>query len=120
MGKILFAKTHEWADIDGNSARMGITDFAQKQLKDIVFINLPEIGMTVKCGEILCDVESVKAVSELYSPVCGKVTKVNEELLDSPERINENAMEAWICEFETTGVSNELMTEVDYKTFIKK
>ena len=120
MGKLLFAKTHEWVDIDGNKAKMGITDFAQKQLKDIVFINLPEKSMTVKCGEMVCDVESVKAVSELYSPVCGKVTKVNEELLDNPERINENAMGAWICEFDVAGVSENLMTEQEYLASIKK
>lgn len=117
---LLFRESHEWAKIDGKTALIGISDHAQKELGDLVFINLPEIGKTVTAGDVLCDVESVKAVSDLYAPVSGKVVKVNEELESAPELINQDAMKAWICEIEVTDVPGDLMEESEYKKFTKE
>ncbi len=117
--KILYRESHEWAAIEGKTAKIGISDHAQKELGDLVFINLPEVGATVKAGDVLCDVESVKAVSDLYAPVSGKIVKVNEELEGAPELINRDAMGAWICEIEVTEVPSDLMDEAAYAKFIK-
>lgn len=117
--KILFRESHEWAAVEGNTAKVGLSDHAQSELGDLVFINLPEVGAEVAAGEVLCDVESVKAVSDIYSPVSGKVVKVNEELESSPELINQDAMGAWICEIEVTEVPEDLMDEAAYEEFIK-
>ena len=117
--KVLFRESHEWVAVDGKIAKVGISDHAQKELGDLVFINLPEVGATVAAGDVLCDVESVKAVSDLYAPVSGKVVKVNEELEGAPELINQNAMEAWICEIEVSEVPDDLMDEAAYEAFIK-
>lgn len=117
--KILFSKSHEWAAVDGKTAKIGISDHAQKELGDLVFINLPEVGKEVKAGDVLCDVESVKAVSDLYAPVSGKVVAVNDELEGAPELINQDAMKAWICEIEVENVPSDLMDEEGYKNFIK-
>lgn len=117
--KVLYRESHEWAAIEGNTAKIGISDHAQSELGDLVFINLPEVGMEVNAGDVLCDVESVKAVSDLYAPVSGKVVKVNEELESAPELINQDAMGAWICEIEVTEVPEDLMDEAAYEEFIK-
>ena len=117
--KILYRESHEWAAIEGKTAKVGISDHAQKELGDLVFVNLPEVGTTVKAGDVLCDVESVKAVSDLYAPVSGKIVKVNEELESAPENINKDAMGAWICEIEVTEVPSDLMDEAAYEKFIK-
>lgn len=117
--KVLFRESHEWVAIEGKIAKVGISDHAQKELGDLVFINLPEEGATVEAGDVLCDVESVKAVSDLYAPVSGKIVKVNEELEGAPELINQDAMGAWICEIEVTNVPDDLMDEEAYKNFIK-
>ena len=117
--KILYRESHEWAAIEGNTAKIGISDHAQKELGDLVFINLPEVGMEVTAGDVLCDVESVKAVSDIMAPVSGKVVKVNEELESAPELINQDAMGAWICEIEVTDVPADLMDEAAYEEFIK-
>lgn len=117
--KILFKESHEWAAIEGNVAKVGLSDHAQSELGDLVFINLPEVGLEVAAGDVLCDVESVKAVSDVYAPVSGKVVKVNEELESAPELINQDAMGAWICEIEVTEVPDDLMDEGAYAEFIK-
>ena len=117
--KILYRESHEWAAIEGNTAKVGLSDHAQSELGDLVFINLPEVGAEVNAGDVLCDVESVKAVSDVYAPVSGKVVKVNEELESAPELINQDAMGAWICEIEVTKVPDDLMDEAAYKEFIK-
>lgn len=115
---ILFSKTHEWlAEKDGKFF-VGISDYAQDQLGDIVYINLPEVGAELHCGEPFCDVESVKAVSDVNSPCCGKVLAVNEELIDHPELINENPYENWIIEVEVAD-KKELMSKEEYENFIK-
>ena len=85
-----YTESHEWSKLDGDNAKVGITDHAQSELTDIVFVELPEIGKEVKKGEELCVVESVKSVSELYTPASGKIIEVNKNLEDSPEIINES------------------------------
>lgn len=114
----LYARTHEWVVIEDDTALIGISDYAQSELGDLVFVNLPEAGDEVEAGEVFADVESVKAVSDIYSPVSGTVMEINEELLDSPELINEDANEAWFIKVE--GVSeqiDELLTPVEYEEF---
>jgi glycine cleavage system H protein len=93
-----YTKEHEWVRVDGGAATVGITDFAQHELGDIVYVELPEIGRAVKAGEVLGTIESVKAVSELYAPVAGTITEVNTLLRDKPESINLDAHgTGWIC-----------------------
>jgi len=93
-----YTKEHEWVQVEGNVAAMGITDFAQGELGDIVYVELPTIGRAVTQGEVLGTIESVKAVSEIYAPVSGTVTEVNAVLSDKPETINADPHGAgWIC-----------------------
>ena len=114
----LYAKSHEWVVIDGDTAEIGISDFAQAELGDLVFINLPEVGDAVEAGEEFADVESVKAVSDIYSPVSGTVAEINEELLDAPEMINEDANAAWFVKVEgVSGQMDDLMNPADYEAF---
>ncbi|MDR0397549.1 MAG: glycine cleavage system protein GcvH [Oscillospiraceae bacterium] len=92
-----YTKTHEWIEsLGGGSYRIGLTDYAQSALGDVVFVNLPEPGDTLAEGASFCDVESVKAVSDVYSPLSGAVSEINEVLLDSPERINQDCYAAWL------------------------
>src|ERR1035438_6729216 len=90
-----YTKTHEWVKVEGSTASVGITDYAQSSLGDIVFVELPKAGDKVEAGKIFGSVESVKAVSDLYAPVSGTVTEVNEELKDKPEKVNEDANATW-------------------------
>ena len=91
----------------------------QAGLFDLVFVNLPEVGDTVEAGEVFGDVESVKAVSDVYSPVTGEVTEINEELLDSPELINDDAYEAWFIKVKDVSATEELLTAEEYKAFVE-
>jgi len=101
--ELKYTETHEWVHVKGNMAVVGITDHAQSELTDIVFAELPEVGKELSKGDELCVVESVKSVSEIYAPVSGKVTKVNEGLEDTPEIINENPYDdGWLVEMELT------------------
>ncbi len=101
--ELKYTETHEWVHVKGNTAVVGITDHAQSELTDIVFAELPEVGKELSKGDELCVVESVKSVSEIYAPVSGKVTKVNEGLEDTPEIINENPYDdGWLVEMELT------------------
>ncbi|MGI6335523.1 MAG: glycine cleavage system protein GcvH [Eubacteriales bacterium] len=95
---LLYSKTHEWVEKHGETVRVGITDHAQDSLGDIVFVGLPAVGDRVEIGKSLADVESVKAVAEVYSPVTGVVLSVNDALVSSPELINEDAYAAWLVE----------------------
>lgn len=116
-----YTESHEWLKVDGNKAKVGITDHAQSELTDIVFVELPEIGKTVKKGEELCVVESVKSVSEIYAPVDGKITDVNKSLEDSPETINSSPYEdGWLVEIEIENKSDidELLDSNSYKKLI--
>ncbi|WP_346428080.1 glycine cleavage system protein GcvH [Vagococcus lutrae] len=100
--KLFYTEEHEWVAFseDKKVATVGITDFAQDQLGDIVFVGLPEIGDVVNMGDSLADIESVKSVSDIYSPVSGKVVEVNEALLDQPELVNEEPYEQWLFKIE--------------------
>lgn len=96
-----YTKSHEWIQVTGKTARVGLTNYAQDHLGEIVFVEMPEVGRTVKAGDIFGVVESVKAVSDCYSPAGGKVTKVNDKLSDSPELINQDPHgEGWLFEME--------------------
>ena len=113
-----YTDTHEWLKVDGEKAKVGITDHAQEELTDIVFVELPEEGKEVKKGDELCVVESVKSVSEIYSPVSGKITKVNKELEDTPETVNESPYDdGWLVEIEVSDKSeiDDLLSPQDYK-----
>ncbi len=96
-----YTKTHEWVKLEGTKAKIGITDHAQHEMTDIVFVELPSVGKEIKKGEELCVVESVKSVSEVYAPVSGTITTVNTTLDDSPERINSSPYDdGWLVEIE--------------------
>ena len=110
-----YAKSHEWVKEEGGVATVGITDFAQDALGDVVFINLPEAGDEVVAGESFGDVESVKAVSDLLSPVSGIVQAVNEELMDAPEMLNSDPYGAWIIKVEQVTDREELLDADDYE-----
>ena len=113
-----YTETHEWLKIKDKTAQIGITDHAQSELTDIVFVELPEVGKVVKKGDELCVVESVKSVSELYAPISGKISRVNEKLEDSPEVINESPYDdGWLVELEITDNSeiNALLDADSYK-----
>jgi glycine cleavage system H protein len=100
-GELKYSSDHEWAQRDAAAARVGITDYAQDALGDIVFVVLPEVGAVVAAGQAIGEVESTKSVSEIYAPVAGTVSQVNETLKDSPELINEDPYGAgWICTIE--------------------
>jgi glycine cleavage system H protein len=104
--------------IDDTTATIGISDFAQSELGGLVFVNLPEVGDEVEAGEVFADVESVKAVSDIYSPVTGTVAEINEELLDAPEKINEDAYGAWFIKVENISEqADDLMDEDAYKAY---
>jgi glycine cleavage system H protein len=117
-----YTETHEWLKVQGSKATVGITDHAQAELTDIVFVELPSIGKEVKKGEELCVVESVKSVSEIYAPVSGKVVAVNKKLEDSPEMINTSPYEnGWLVEIEIKA-KNEVDNLLDagkYKKLMK-
>ena len=116
--ELLYSKSHEWVKEEGDIAIIGLTDFAQSELGDLVFVNLPEEGDEVTVGEAFSDVESVKAVSDVYSPVSGIVCEINEELLDAPELINENANDAWFIKVEgITAKAEELLSPEEYEAF---
>jgi glycine cleavage system H protein len=113
-----YSEDHEWVRVDGNQATIGITEFAQNELGDIVFVELPQAGDTIKMGDPFGSVESVKTVSELYAPVTGKVVKVNEGLNDSPEKINESPYgDGWmiVVEMESADELNKLWSAEKYQ-----
>jgi glycine cleavage system H protein len=105
-GDLRFSKDHEWVRIEGTTATLGITDFAQDALGDVVFVSLPEVGAHVDAGSAVGEVESTKSVSEVYAPVSGTVRSVNESLRDAPEVLNADPYgEGWICTLEIADVS---------------
>lgn len=118
--ELLYSKSHEWVALDGTTARIGITDYAQEAMGDIVFVDLPEEGDEVVLEESFAELESVKAVAPVYSPVSGTISAVNEALLDAPESINEAPYEAWIIEVEGISAQEDLMTAEEYEAFVKK
>ena len=110
-----YSKSHEWARMDGDVAVIGISDFAQDALGDLVFVNLPQVGDDVTAGEAFGVVESVKAVSDLMSPVTGTVCEINEELLDAPENLNNDPYGAWIIKVENVTDTEELLDPAAYE-----
>lgn len=117
--ELLYSKSHEWVKEEDGVYTIGITDFAQSELGDLVFVNLPEEGDEVTAEEAFADVESVKAVSDVLSPVTGVVEEINEELLDAPERINEAPYEAWFVKVKDVTDKEELLTADEYKAFVE-
>ena len=113
-----YTQTHEWIRYQGESAYIGITDYAQDQLGDLVFVNLPEEGDELMAGEPFADVESVKAVSDVNSPVTGVVEAVNEGLADAPEAMNEDPYEAWFVKVGEISDTVELMDAEAYEAFV--
>ena len=116
-----YTESHEWLKVEGGKAKVGITDHAQSELTDIVFVELPEVGKEVKKGDELCVVESVKSVSEIYAPVSGKIIGVNKELEDGPETINSSPYEeGWLVEMELKNKSevDNLLDADSYKKMI--
>ena len=123
MSNLLYSKDHEWVlSLEGNRVRIGISDYAQNSLGDIVFVENPEEGDDVSANETMGSIESVKAVSDLVSPVSGSVVLVNEELEDSPQLINEKPYEAWLIEVELSNPDelNSLLKEDEYQAFINE
>ena len=112
-----YTKSHEWVKFEDGIAVVGISDFAQDALGDVVFVNLPQVGDEVTAGESFGDVESVKAVSDLICPVSGTVLEVNEELEDSPENLNEDPYGAWIIKVENVSGEEELLDAAAYEAF---
>ena len=113
--ELFYSKSHEWVKLEGHCAWIGITDFAQDALGDLVYVNLPEVGDEVTAGETFADVESVKAVSDIYSPVTGTVAEINEALLDAPETINQSPYEAWLIKVEGVTDKEELLSAAAYQ-----
>ena len=115
-----YTKEHEWIDVNGAKGSVGITDYAQNSLGDIVFVDLPKVGDTLEAGKIFGSVESVKAVSDLYSPVSGTVTEVNEALKDAPEKINADANNTWMMKLDVANPAelDGLLSAADYEKFI--
>ena len=116
---LLYSKSHEWVKEEGDEVVIGLTDFAQSELGDLVFVNLPEEGDEISVGDAFSDVESVKAVSDVYAPVSGTVSAINEELLDAPEKINEAPYEAWFVRVKDITEKEELLSAEEYKAFVE-
>ena len=118
--ELQYTRSHEWVRTEGDTATIGITDHAQDELGDIVFVELPEEGATFDAGDSFGTVESVKAVSDLYTPVGGEVVEVNEALGDSPEKINEDPYgEGWIVKIQVSGEA-DLLSASDYEQFLEE
>ena len=115
--ELKYSKTHEWIKTEDGVAVVGISDFAQDALGDVVFVNLPAVGDEVTAGESFGDVESVKAVSDLICPISGVVCAVNEELVDSPELLNQDPYGAWIIKVENITREEELLDAAAYEAF---
>jgi glycine cleavage system H protein len=115
-----YTREHEWIEV--GAGKVGITDYAQSTLGDIVFVDLPKVGATIEKGKVFGSVESVKAVSDLYSPVTGTVVEVNEELATAPEKINTDAHGAWMLKVKITDPSqvDELLSAADYEKYVKE
>ena len=113
--ELKYSTDHEWVRMDGDVAVIGVSDFAQDALGALVFINLPEVGDALTAGVSFGDVESVKAVSDLLSPVTGTVCEINEELLDAPEKINEDPYGAWMIKVENIEATEDLMDAAAYE-----
>ncbi|MCP4147681.1 MAG: glycine cleavage system protein GcvH [bacterium] len=122
LKELKFTKEHEWIKVDGNVAAVGVTDYAQKELGDVVFVELPEVGESVEKGDACANIESVKAVSDVYSPLSGEFVGANEILEDTPENINKDPYgEGWIFKMEMSdsGELDEYMDFAAYEEYLK-
>lgn len=117
-----YTKEHEWIRVDGNTGAIGITDFAQQQLGDVVYVELPEIGSTMTAGKVFGTIESVKAVSELFAPVTGEVAEINTSLKDRPDHVNSKPHETWMVKVKlaSAGELGSLMDAAAYEQLIQK
>lgn len=117
-----YTREHEWIKVDGNQATIGITDYAQNSLGDIVFVELPKVGDEVSAGKTFGSIESVKAVSDLYAPASGKVVAINNDLTNAPEKVNADAHAAWMVKIQLNDASevNKLLSAQDYEKFVKE
>jgi len=115
-----YTREHEWIQVNGNTGLVGITDHAQESLGDIVFVELPKVGANLDAGKTFGTVESVKAVSELYAPVAGRVVEINESLNQTPEQINKDAHRAWMVKIELTHPDDlkSLLSADEYEAYI--
>lgn len=116
---VRYLKTHEWFKKDGEIGSFGVSDFAQSEIGDVVFVELPEVGDVLTADKTCATVESVKAVFDIFAPASGEVIEVNEELLDAPEKLNEDAFGSWFVKFKVTGESPNLLDSAAYKDSCK-
>lgn len=118
--ELKYTKDHEWIRLDGDTGAVGITDFAQQQLGDVVYVELPEVGATLTAGQVFGTIESVKAVSELFAPVAGEVVAVNADLKDRPEDVNKTPHEAWMVKVRLANPADagELMDAAAYEALL--
>ena len=114
-----YTKDHEWIRLDSGDARVGITDYAQKQLGDVVYLELPEVGRKLTKGDVFGTIESVKAVSELYAPVSGEVTDVNKALAEKPEAVNSAPHDSWMIAIKMSGGADDLLDAAAYTDVTK-
>ncbi|MCF7929518.1 MAG: glycine cleavage system protein GcvH [Spirochaetales bacterium] len=122
-GDLKYSKNHEWVRVEGNTATIGITDFAQEQLGEVTFIELPALKCTVSPGNQIATAESSKAAEDIYTPIAGTITEVNEELEDAPEQVNEDCYgSGWICKMELSGNSgvDKLLSPEEYQDLLEK
>ncbi|MCL4319999.1 glycine cleavage system protein GcvH [Cuniculiplasma divulgatum] len=110
-----YTKTHEWVRTNGTEVEIGVTDFAQKQLTDVVYVDLPEVGKEIKSGDTLLTVESVKSAEEVFSPVTGKITAVNKELESKPELINQEPYNSWLVKIKLNEEIKGTLTAEEYR-----
>lgn len=116
--ELKFTKSHEWFKVEGETVTMGISDYAQSQLTDIVYIELPEVGAQKKAGDVILTIESVKSAEDVYSPVDGEVIAINEVLNDKPELVNEDSYVNWMVKLKKTGQETKTMDAGEYKEYI--
>lgn len=117
--ELLYSKDHLWVKMEGETAYLGLTDFAQDELKEIVFVNLPQVGDQMEMEAIFGDVESIKSVSTLFSPVSGTVAAVNEVVLKTPQKINEAPYEVWLLKVDHAVCYDELFNAEQYKAYLE-
>jgi len=112
-----YSERHQWVRVEGDAASVGITNYAQEQLGEVVYLDLPQLGDALSAGEVMGSVESVKSISDLYAPVSGKVIEVNEPLLDEPAKINEDPYAAWMIKIEMTDAAeaDAMLTAAEYQ-----
>jgi glycine cleavage system H protein len=122
LKELFYSSDHEWVKVQGSKAHIGISDFAQHSLGDIVFVELPEIDGEFNMGDVFGVIESVKAASDMYIPVSGRILEINDAIVDNPELVNEDCYENWMLVMELTNKEelNELMNEEQYKEYCSK